>query len=365
MRLFMSFTKKYYFGIFTSLFIFSSTSFAQNQLDLTKAYGKNLTELLNDNQTPRTENLQKTCDIVKNKGFPPDDYPTQAQLNSVKPYDSVQSYYGINRSIDYVRARYIAFAELDRTDTLPFNGIGMLMMIYANGFGVTRDLDLATHLACHTDGSFMEIEGRIDHLQKMKTQKNPGVFDFCDDATSGFLQGFCADKENQIQRSKQKKSLLNITKNWSTPDKKSFADLDKIASHYFVDSSNLEVDLTGTAAFGMSSDKREKLQTQFYHWIMQFEKSQFPNYSSTDFKKADQLLNSIYKKIMSSQNPTIVGTINLTGIQRTQRSWIRYKDAWLAFASKHYPKLAEDSLKTALTLERIDALKFFLPNDKK
>lgn len=347
------------------LLVWTPLAFSQKTDRLTQAYGPALQDILKENNTPRTQAIKKTCDRVSHQVFPQNDYPSDAQLKQFQVYNSIQFYYGMDKPIDYVKARYSAFAELNQSDILPLNGIGMLMMLYANGLGVARNLDLATHLACLSDGSLMEMEGRIDHLQKMKTESHPTLFDFCDDATSGMLQGYCSEKENQIQESKQQKTLLNVVKTWPISDKNALATLKQVASHYFVDSSNHEIDLSGTAAVGFSSEHREKLQTQFYSHIMQFEKSQFPNHSKIDLEKSDQLLNANYQKILSRQNPNIVGTINLEGIRITQRSWIRYRNAFVKFANQRYPKLNPDVLKTLLTLERIEALSVFLPEQDK
>jgi hypothetical protein len=67
----------------------------------------------------------------------------------------------------------------------------VLMMLYANGFGVPRDLDIAMHYACSLDFvAKAEMEARIAHLAKLQ----PGaVFDQCDDITSGAMGGRCAE----------------------------------------------------------------------------------------------------------------------------------------------------------------------------
>jgi hypothetical protein len=61
-----------------------------------------------------------------------------------------------------VRARQCACPErTSRADTGGFSGNTMLMIIYANGVGAERNLDLATTLACRLDGAPAEEDGRL------------------------------------------------------------------------------------------------------------------------------------------------------------------------------------------------------------
>lgn len=72
----------------------------------------------------------------------------------------------------------------------------VLMMLYANGFGVQRNTDVALHYACKLDFiAKSEMELRIAHLVSAKQTEAP--FDQCDDITSGYMQGVCATYARQ------------------------------------------------------------------------------------------------------------------------------------------------------------------------
>jgi hypothetical protein len=122
------------------------------------------------------------------------DLPTPAQSAALKGCDAEELYYGGRIPADPVKARLCAFAQAGGdgeadSDAL-FSGRTVLMMLYANGMGVPRNLDLAIHYACNIEGAPMESDGRVNHLAGLRDE-GPGEqpFDFCDDITSGLAQG--------------------------------------------------------------------------------------------------------------------------------------------------------------------------------
>src|SRR5471032_2984865 len=70
----------------------------------------------------------------------------------------------------------------------------VLMMLYANGFGVPRDVDLALHYACQLEAAKAEMEARVAHLAAARGIDRPFAqpFDQCDDITSGYMEAVCA-----------------------------------------------------------------------------------------------------------------------------------------------------------------------------
>lgn len=68
----------------------------------------------------------------------------------------------------------------------------VLSMLFANGLGVTRNLDLATRYACRAGGAYAEVTARIAHLQALKASAPATRYDQCDDITSGYMAVICA-----------------------------------------------------------------------------------------------------------------------------------------------------------------------------
>ena len=84
-----------------------------------------------------------------------------------------------------------------------------------------------------------------------------------------------------------------------------------------------------------------------------------PKYSDQQFKDADAKLNGVYKQVQQ-RDDSEGGSVTKEGIKITQRTWIKYKDAFVKFCAKKYPD-ASDSIKTYMTLNRIKELEEFIP----
>jgi uncharacterized protein YecT (DUF1311 family) len=72
---------------------------------------------------------------------------------------------------------------------------------------------------------------------------------------------------------------------------------------------------------------------------------------------ADARLNAAWKKVMAetSAGGDGVGAPTRAGRRDAGRAWIAYRDAFLAFAARHFPDTARESLSKVLTDERTDA----------
>ena len=68
----------------------------------------------------------------------------------------------------------------------------------------------------------------------------------------------------------------------------------------------------------------------------------------------------MYQRVQHASETSGWGTVNKDGIRTAQRAWLRYRDAWLAFARIRYPQLNADSLRAALTEKRTASLQQFL-----
>ena len=75
--------------------------------------------------------------------------------------------------------------------------------------------------------------------------------------------------------------------------------------------------------------------------------------SAADAKAADAALNAAYGALMA-RAPALAKDTTLTaaGIAATERAWLRYRDAWLAFARLRYPALPPEALLARLTRDR-------------
>lgn len=304
------------------------------------------------------EEWQKTCSLYESIPFPVDDKPAAESVSLLANCSSYELYYGINQKLDPVKARLCAFDETDKQrEDGPFSGNAMLMTIYANGVGAKRNLPLAIKLACKIEGALAEMEYRVNHLERLRVQNWQGNdFSLCDDITSRLMQGYCASHLEDFSKIKRKNDLLEIQSKWSQAEIASYASLRKASDQYFDSHSENEVDQSGTAGTAMMIEARSALERELLDILKKLEQGRLKKLNRGKFVEADAKLNAVYKKTQFNSEQGW-GTVTKDGIRTTQRSWLKYRDAWVAFCKVKYPGTDVDSLRTLLTLLRVDLLK--------
>ncbi|MEA5114496.1 MAG: hypothetical protein VB050_10760 [Geobacteraceae bacterium] len=302
---------------------------------------------------------EEECKKSEKIQLPAKDRPDAETAKSLAGCESANLYYGFDITPDPVKARHCAYLEVERGDDIAFGGSATLMMIYANGRGVKKDADLAIKFACKLDGAPAEMEYRIQHLLDLKKSKGEKPFDLCDDITSGYMQGFCAKREQRLADAKLKRNLDDILLNWSEKDKQLFAVLKQSFGMFSEARTRNEVDTTGTARAALLIEEESTLSKDFVSAIVQFEKGKLPRYTKADFIKEDRNLNTVYRKIQSEKDFNW-GSVKQADIKHTQKVWLKYREAWVEFGRQKYPQVTEESWRTWLTKKRITMLKEFL-----
>lgn len=227
------------------------------------------------------------------------------------------------------------------------NDSAVLSMLYANGLGVERDVAVATRYACSTGAARAEMEGRVMHLATLA----PGArYDQCDDVTSGMMGGVCAriaaTRAARIQAAFIGRLRAGLAPNQRSP----FEHLVKASEDFARAHAEREMPAGGSgyAGFVIAAEARE------IEWLREhlaaFEKGVFKAPSPAQFAAADYELNRVYGERMKGNE------IAPAEVRYTQRSWLAYRDAWVAFAALRYPQLPEESLKALLTEWRIKQL---------
>ena len=299
------------------------------------------------------------CRSVRGREPPEADRPTPSQRQAMAGCDSEALYYGIGMAADPVRARHCAFLEAERDEGGGyFGGRAMLMTIYANGVGARRDLDVAMHLACNVEGAPMEVHGRVMHLAELKAQGWAGTdFNVCDDATSGLLGGHCAGHEARIAAPRREAALARLVSDWSPAERQALAALRQAHQAYVEAHSEGEVDLTGTLRAAMQFGAEERLKDELLDMLQRLSRGQAPALTRAQFRAADSELNAAYREAMRGEFYDSPGAVTREGIRNAQRAWLRYRDAFLAFARIKFPRVASDSLAAWLTRQRTEMLR--------
>lgn len=298
------------------------------------------------------------CRQVRDREPPAADRPTRAEAQALSGCDSEKLYYGIGVKADPVKARQCAFLEAGRGDDSVFGGRTMLMMVYANGRGAARNLDVAIHLACGIEGAPAESHGRVTHLAALRHKPAAGDFDYCEDITSGLAGGYCASHEESVAGAKREAAYAQLTATWTPTHRQALARLRAAHKAFAEASGEGEVDHGGTLRAAMEIGAEEKLRDELLAMLRQLQAGRAPAYGHALYVAADAALNAAYRKqlqgVEANSGP---GAVTRQGIQSAQRAWLAYRDAFLAFAAARYPAVPRESLATWLTLKRIEMWK--------
>lgn len=302
------------------------------------------------------------CTALAKLAAPAADQPDAAARERLKDCDSESLYYADGGKPDFVQARLCAFVERDKGNELVFGGSGVLMMIYANGEGVARNIDLARKFACETEGAPAELDGRLEHLDAMaKAGAKADRMDLCDDITSGYMMGFCADRGASAAKVERDRRVAALTAKWTAAERAALARLRVAADAYFEAAVDGEVDMSGSARGAMAVGAQEDLEKGFADAIDAFEHGRFPTGDAATLAAADKALNASYAAAMRYYKQQVAeglaGTITTEGIRDAERAWIKYRDAWVAFGAQKYPAVGADAWRTYFTQERERALK--------
>lgn len=304
------------------------------------------------------------CAALEKIALPAADQPDTAARERLAGCDSESLYYADGGTPNYADARLCAYLERDKGDERVFGGSAVLMMIYANGQGVTRNIPLAKRFACAVQGAPAELDGRLAHLDEMaKARAKAEPFDLCDDITSGYMMGFCASRGADAAKVDRDKRIAALSRNWSAADRAAFAKLRAAAEAYFDAVVDGEVDLSGTARGAMAVGAREDLENSLVESLAAFERGDLPTDDAAQLAAADKALNASYAAAMKAAKPvegedfSNLGTIRPEGIRAAERAWIKYRDAWVSFGAHKYPAVSADAWRSYFTKKREVALR--------
>lgn len=306
---------------------------------------------------------EQVCNQVENMSLPAKDRPDQSAIQSLAKCQSMDLYYGFDSAADPVKARHCAYVEIDQGDDLVFGGSAILMMIYANGQGVERNLDAAIKLACGIEGAPAEVEGRVQHLISLRQQEWKGDdFSLCDDITSGFMQGQCASLDKRFDDAKRIKRFAALTSKWTEQDRKALNILVTSFDAFVAARVENEVDLSGTGRAAFQIEEETALRQDFLYSLETFEGGKLPCSAQEEYSRVDNELNAIYQKIQMNKRFSW-GTVTKAEIMETQRLWLKYREAWVVFGHLKYPEISAARWNTWLTQNRTKMLKEFVDND--
>lgn len=290
------------------------------------------------------------CMRVQHLAPPTSDVPVgqPKQCDASGIYYDTRARAGANGA-DWKRVRECAVSSSDHK---------VLMMLYANGYGVAKDEPLAIKYACGLENvAKAEMEARIAHLANGIGTR---PFDFCDDITSGFSGTICASIKERQHDNARLARLDRYAAKLQPGSKPAFRALRQAAEAY---SQKLEADMRGTAAPSMAMSAAGRVMDQFAGDVIKAASGKVPPCRPTacDGREAElgRTLQAVLARTSTDEHhPERIGdsTISRDDIAEAQRAWIAYRDAWMAFLATGASTADPASVKAMLTARRIARL---------
>jgi uncharacterized protein YecT (DUF1311 family) len=275
-------------------------------------------------------------------------------------------YYGIDQDADYRMARLCAYAEKDAIEVPPppldldagIAAPAVLAMIYAGGKGVAPNLQLAVKFACETKGAW---DDGADLAKFLADEKQKGTtrldLDVCDRPTGRQMNYACILRDQGRIAIEVPAALKRFDATGTSGEHARFQKV-LAARSSFLDAHAKELS-GGTVGVDQASmtqaNETEKLWAQTLNDLAA---GKLPHYSEQEFAKADRDLNAAYNEAkgdaLSCETPGICTTPD--ELLQAQRSWLAYREAWVAYGKLRWPNVSPDSWRTLFTLERTDML---------
>lgn len=289
------------------------------------------------------------------------DLPSPADRARLHGCDASALYYGLDVPTNLKDARLCAFMEMDEERAAwPFQGAGMLMMIYFNGDGVARNRALAKQYACALRDyqNADELIGQLDAAAASRKR-----FDACEAAYEYNSFNVCDMLHEDLRRRAVKDQERQLVAGWSAVRRDAFPALKKAAEMYTQARTPVDaVDPRGSTAAQLRY--QADFEAEFVEVLKAFDGG--AGFSATDLDERDRELNAVYRKVLKLLAPDEQNDVSPeAGLPRAQlreaeRRWLDYAAACETFRSATQSPLSADALRRLLIVQRTQALRGIL-----
>src|ERR1051326_5818744 len=242
---------------------------------------------------------KQMCAAVKDVELPNADRPTPAEEKALTKCVSADLYFGFGQPADPVKARKCAYAEVDRGDKTAIGGKAILMMIYANGNGATRNFDAAIKLACSLGGSPGDDAGRVYQLDRLKKQNWAGNnFSVCDHSSGRELYEQCAILSERFDKIERDQKFNELIAGWKPAEKKAFQTFMAEANKFYEVQAKNGVNLEGTFEIQEEIFFKNNLLSS----LQALERGELPNYTAEEFQKSEAAEKAAYQRTQTGSD---------------------------------------------------------------
>lgn len=304
---------------------------------------------------PQYARSQALCRAVAGREVPAADRPDAATTTALRGCDAEALYYGIGVARDPARARQCALTQQPTDQMLePFAGRAMLMTIYANGDGAARNPELAIRMACTLEGAEpAEYDRRVTHLAALRDQHVQGpAFSYCDDIDPGLGTGLCASHQAALARPQREAAQRVLIAGWTPQQRAAYEPLRRAFEEFVAASAGGDLARGGSSHASLRGRLEQGLRDQFADMLQKLERGRAPRFTAGQLRTEDLQLNQAYQARLADERQYDAPGISPDSIQNAQRAWLRYRDAFLAFAAVKYPRVQRDSLAAWITQNR-------------
>ena len=300
------------------------------------------------------------CNRAKSTPLPPPPPAGPLSPIALAGCDERALYYGIGGKADYTAALQCAWHQYTHPQNTVgnmFYGPGVLTMIYANGFGVPRNLDAAIRFACENEWAApAEFSSRIPHLEKLGD--HPTRFDLCDDITSGLSDGACTAIQTRKRAAARQRRINKLEKSFSPKARTAFTAL-RIAEENFEQArTRNEVDLSGTSRGAFALAEEDALQTALMDTLERLGRNAIPQATPATVARLREAVAYVFARGQNADSSMreALGTVKPEGVRHTQDQWNVLREGWVRFAKAAYPCVGEPSIRAYLLRVRLKQL---------
>jgi uncharacterized protein YecT (DUF1311 family) len=234
---------------------------------------------------------------------------------------------------------------------------GVLMMLYANGAGMTPQFDLSLKHACSIQSPVDEMRSRVRHLRRRASGDERAPIDVCDDAAAD-MRGRCAAVRERQRDKSRSSQLAALTRGWNAKEQLGLEMATK-AAHYFAQHRvDYETDAGSVSARSLQLDVQAAELDQFALDVLDAEAGKAPRFSEAEFSSLEEKMNATYRQFMLNRpaSTSYLGTIRKTGVEKAQRAWLAYRDAMELYGSIRHPQVPGSGWRAQLTARRLKQL---------
>jgi uncharacterized protein YecT (DUF1311 family) len=298
------------------------------------------------------------CDRFADKLPPARDLPTEADRARLDRCDTSTLYFGIERAPDPTDARLCAMIELEKGDPtgLPLHDAGILVGIYANGKGVTRNAALAKHYACVQTQAYGSVDSLFERIDRAVAGAEE--FDGCADAAGGLAADECALVQYLVELSRAHEDQRKLLQ-WAGAQP-NFTALKSAALAY--ERTRIPVEVERLDHLTNQTWRRTVFVEQL-NAVLSALKDGASGVPSADLEQRDRELNAVYKRVLreatqrAKENSLTPEMLQPGQLRAVERAWLAYADACEQFRMALGSTLSPTALRRLLVSQRIEALR--------